>query len=203
MNKVLLSMLLAVGIVGSVNAYAGDAEAGKGKTAVCAGCHGADGNSAVGSFPKLAGQGEGYLIKQMNDVKSGARVIVEMTGLLDNLSEEDFADIAAFYASQKSSIGQAKADLVEEGSKIYRSGIPAKSVAACTSCHGPAGAGMSLAKFPALAGQHAEYTALQLKHFRTGKRANDGDSRIMRSIAARLSDREIEAVSSYISGLYK
>lgn len=203
MNKVLLSMLLAVGIVGSVNAYAGDAEAGKGKTAVCAGCHGADGNSAVGSFPKLAGQGEGYLIKQMNDVKSGARVIVEMTGLLDNLSEEDFADIAAFYASQKSSIGQAKADLVEEGSKIYRSGIPAKSVAACTACHGPAGAGMSLAKFPALAGQHAEYTALQLKHFRTGKRANDGDSRIMRSIAARLSDREIEAVSSYISGLYK
>lgn len=204
MNKVLLSMLLATGLASSFNAVAGgDAAAGKDKTAVCAGCHGADGNSAAANFPKLAGQGEGYLIKQMNDVKSGARPIVEMTGLLDNLSEQDFADIAAFYASQKSSIGQAKPELVEEGSKIYRTGIPAKNVAACTACHGPAGAGMSLAKFPALSGQHADYTALQLKKFRSGERANDGDSRIMRSIAARLSDREIEAVSSYISGLYK
>ena len=204
MNKVLLSMLLAAGLASSFNAVAGgDAAAGKDKTAVCAGCHGADGNSAAANFPKLAGQGEGYLIKQMNDVKSGARPIVEMTGLLDNLSEQDFADIAAFYASQKSSVGQAKAELVEEGGKIYRAGIPAKNVAACTACHGPAGAGMSLAKFPALGGQHADYTALQLKKFRSGERANDGDSRIMRSIAARLSDREIEAVSSYISGLYK
>lgn len=203
MKRVFLSVLMATCMASSFHAFAaGDAAAGQGKTAVCAGCHGTDGNSAAGTFPKLAGQGAPYLVKQLNDIKSGARPIVEMTGLLDALSEQDLEDIAAYYASQKIVIGQAKAELVEEGQKIYRSGIPAKSVAACTACHGPAGAGMSLAKFPALGGQHADYTADQLKQFRSGERANDGDSRIMRSIAARLSDREIEALSSYISGLH-
>lgn len=204
MKKVFMSMLLVTGLGGSLHVAAeGNADAGKDKTAVCAGCHGADGNSTTPSFPKLAGQGSKYLIKQMQDVKEGRRNIVEMTGLLDNLNEQDFADIAAFYESQAVVVGQAKQELVEEGRKIYLAGIPAKNVAACTACHGPSGAGVSLAAFPALSGQHADYTASQLKMFRSGERNNDGDSRIMRSIAARLSDREIEAVSSYISGLYQ
>ncbi|TNC80956.1 MAG: cytochrome c4 [Oleiphilus sp.] len=204
MNKRFLSMLMAAGLTFSFGVAAqGNAEAGKDKVAVCAACHGADGNSAAANFPKLAGQGEKYLLKQLIDIKTGTRPVVEMTGLLDNSSEQDLKDMAAFYASQTISIGQANKELAEEGRTIYQAGIPAKNVAACTACHGPAGKGIALAGFPALGGQHADYTASQLKKFRSGERVNDGESRIMRSIAARLSDREIEAVSSYISGLYQ
>ncbi len=206
MNKFLMSMLVVFGVGSALTASAqtlGDAEAGKEKSAVCAACHGPDGNSAAPNFPKLAGQGAKYLVKQMQDVKSGARPVLEMTGILDGLNEKDFQDIAAYYASQSIVVSQANPELVELGEKIYRAGNPATKVAACMACHGPAGAGMDLAAFPALAGQHADYTAKQLKMFRTGERANDGDARIMRSVAARLSDREIEAVASYISGLYQ
>jgi len=206
MNKFLMGVLAVVGLGTSLIVSAqtmGDAEAGKDKAAACAGCHGADGNSSVPNFPKLAGQGEKYLVKQMNDVQSGARVIVEMTGILDGLTEKDFQDIAAYYSSQSVTIGQAKKELVPEGQTLYRDGNPATKVAACTACHGPTGKGMDLAGFPSLGGQHAEYIAKQLKMFRNGERANDGDTRMMRSVAARLSDREIEAVSSYISGLHQ
>lgn len=204
MNKVLISVLLTAGLAVSLNVSAqGNAEAGKDKVAVCAGCHGADGNSAAATFPKLAGQGAKYLSKQLNDIKSGSRPIVEMTGLLDGLSEQDLQDISAFYASQNIVVGQANKELAAAGEVIYRAGIPEKNVAACMACHGPSGSGIELASFPALGGQHADYTADQLKQFRVGERTNDGDTLIMRSIAARLSDREIEAVSAYISGLYQ
>jgi cytochrome c553 len=202
MKNIFTSMLLVVGLVSSFGASAADIEAGKNASAVCAGCHGANGNSTIGSFPKLAGQGAKYLVKQMNDVKSGARPIVEMTGILDGLSAQDFNNIAAFYQSQTMSGGQAKKDLVEKGESLYRAGNPATNVAACAACHLPTGAGVELAVFPALAGQHADYIAKQLKNFRSGERANDGDSRVMRSVAARLSDKEIEALASYISGLH-
>lgn len=204
MKKILMAILVTAGLVTSAHVTAaGNVDAGKDKSATCAGCHGADGNSAVGNFPKLAGQGNKYLIKQMNDIKSGLRPVVEMTGLLDGLNDQDIADIAAYFSAQTSTIGQANKALAAEGEKLYRAGNPATKVAACTACHGPAGAGMELAGFPALGGQQADYTAKQLKDFRNGQRANDGDSRIMRSIAARLSDREIEALSSYISGLHQ
>lgn len=206
MKKRFKSVLLVAGLAGSLNAAAevmGNADAGKDKAASCAACHGADGNSSAGNFPKLAGQGQKYLIKQIRDIKSDARSVVEMTGLLNNLSEQDIADIAAYYAKQPVSVAQAKADLVNDGKAIYLAGIPAKGVAACTACHGPAGAGVDLAGFPALGGQHADYLAAQLKKFRTGERSNDGETLVMRSIASRLSDREINAVSSYISGLYQ
>jgi len=203
MRNIFTSILLVVGLVSSFSASATDVEAGKSASASCAGCHGADGNSAVGSFPKLAGQGAKYLVKQMNDIKSGARSAVEMTGILDGLSAQDFNNIAAFYQSQTMSGGQAKKDLVEKGEDLYRAGNPATNVAACTACHGPTGAGIELAVFPALAGQHADYVAKQLKNFRSGDRANDGDTRVMRSVVARLSDKEIEALASYISGLHK
>lgn len=196
-------MLLVAGLVGSFGASAADIEAGKAAAAVCAACHGADGNSAVGSFPKLAGQGAKYLAKQMQDIKSGKRAVVEMTGLLDGLSTQDMNNIAAFYQSQTMSGGQAKKELVEKGETLYRAGNPATNVAACTACHGPTGAGIELAVFPALAGQHADYVAKQLKNFRSGERTNDGDTRVMRSVAARLSNKEIEALASYIAGLHK
>lgn len=200
MKRLLSGLVFLFGLVSFAQA-AGDAAAGAEKVAVCAGCHGADGNSAIANFPKLAGQGEKYLIKQLRDIKSGARSVVEMTGLLDNLSDQDFENIAAFFASKTTTGAAADPELVKKGQAIYRSGNMATSVAACTACHAPTGAGIALAGFPKLAGQHAAYIEAQLGKFRSGERTNDGDARIMRDIAAKLTDAEIKAVASYISGL--
>jgi len=200
MNKLLLGLLL-MGFAGIAQA-AGDAAAGQGKVAVCAACHGPDGNSPAPNFPKLAGQGERYLLKQLHDIKSGTRKVLEMTGQLDNLSEQDLADIAAWFASQKMTIGAAEADLVARGESLFRGGKLAEGMPACTGCHSPKGSGNSAAGFPHLGGQHAQYTAKQLTDFREGDRANDGDAMIMRSIAAKLSNKDIAAISSYIQGLH-
>jgi cytochrome c553 len=151
MNRLIRDLALAAGLFGAITVMAqaaGSAEAGQAKTALCAGCHGADGNSAVSSFPKLAGQGEKYLLKQMRDVKSGARVIPEMTGMLDGLTEQDLEDIAAYFSAQKMVVAQARADGIEQGRSLYRAGNPATGVAACFACHGPAGLGIELAVFP-------------------------------------------------------
>lgn len=201
MKKLVISLLVLMGVSGFANAE-GDAEAGKSKAAVCAGCHGADGNSAVASFPKLAGQNVKYLIKQMKDIKAGDRSAPAMTGLLDGSSEQDMEDIAAYFASQFPSVGAANKDLVELGEKIYRAGNKDSGVSACTACHSPTGKGNSMAGFPALSGQHADYIAAQLRAFREGERTNDGDAKMMRSVAFRLTNKEIDAVSSYISGLH-
>lgn len=188
-------------------ALAGDAAAGKAQAAVCAACHGPDGNSAVPSFPKLVGQGEKYLYKQLKDIRDGARPIPTMAGQLDGKSNQDLADIAAYFAGQTMSGGQTDPALLALGESVYRSGIPERKVAACASCHSPTGAGNAPAGFPALAGQQAEYIAAQLIAYRKGYedetgRINDGDTRIMRITAFGLSDREIQAVSSYAAGLH-
>ncbi|MFV9682188.1 c-type cytochrome [Pseudomonas sp. NY15367] len=201
MNKVLVSLLLTLGLTGVAQA-AGDAEAGQGKVAVCGACHGADGNSPAPNFPKLAGQGERYLLKQLHDIKSGARPVVEMTGMLDNLSDQDMADIAAYFASQKMSVGAADPKLVQRGEALFRGGKLEEGMPACTGCHSPDGAGLAAAGFPKLGGQHAQYVAKQLTDFREGNRTNDGDAMIMRAIAAKLSNKDIEAVSSFIQGLH-
>lgn len=201
MNKVLVSLLLTLGLTGVAQA-AGDAEAGQGKVAVCGACHGADGNSPAPNFPKLAGQGERYLLKQLHDIKSGNRQVVEMTGMLDNLSEQDIADIAAYFSSQKMSVGAADPKLVERGEALFRGGKLEEGMPACTGCHSPDGAGLAAAGFPHLGGQHAQYVAKQLTDFREGNRTNDGDAMIMRAIAAKLSNKDIEAVSSFIQGLH-
>ena len=203
MKTLLKSVVIVAGLVIASGASAeGDIEAGKNSSAMCAACHGAEGNSAVPNFPKLAGQGKKYLLKQLNDIKSGKRAVIEMTGILDAFSEQDLENLAAYFSSQTGTSGQAKKELVNAGEVLYRSGNAATQVAACTACHGRSGKGVELAAFPALSGQHADYIASQLKKFRTGERSNDGDTRMMRSVAARLSDKEIEAVASYISGLY-
>ena len=201
MRVFVTGLLLVLGMASLAQA-AGDPKAGQAKTAVCAGCHGADGNSAVPNFPKLAGQGERYLIKQISDIKSGARVVVEMTGLTDGLSEQDIADIAAYFSAQNATVGKADPELVANGEKLFRAGNMAKGIPACTGCHNPAGQGNAPAGFPKLGGQHAQYIETQLQKFRSGDRMNDGESRMMRDIAANMSDAEIKALASYISGLY-
>ena len=185
----------------------GNAAAGKNQAVVCGACHGADGNSAVPTFPKLAGQGDKYLVKQLMDIRDGKRSIPTMAGQLDGKSDQDLADIAAYFASQTRSGGQTNPELLALGETVYRSGIPERKVAACSACHSPTGVGNAPAGFPALAGQHADYIAAQLTAYRKGYedetgRTNDGDSRIMRTNAFGLSDLEILAVSSYASGLY-
>ena len=187
----------------------GDAAAGQGKTAMCAGCHGADGNSAAPNFPKLAGQGEKYLTKQLHDIKSGERVVPEMTGMLNAFSDQDLADIAAYYASKTIQMAGAKEENLDLGERIYRGGNLETGVPACTGCHSPAGNGNAPAGYPALGGQFAQYTAKQLRAFRTGAhdpentaaRNNDGDAKTMRGVAAHMSDIEIEAVANFIAGL--
>jgi len=208
MNKTVLVMFASLMFAGAAMAVEGNPAAGKAKAAACAACHGADGNSAAPTFPKLAGQGERYLVKQISDIKSGARSVPMMAGQLNNLSEQDIANIAAFYASKTASTGQADPALAEKGAAIYRGGIADRNIPACSACHSPTGSGMAAAGFPALSGQHADYTATQLKAFRAAAdgregRSNDGDAMVMRTIAFKLSDSEIEAVASFIQGLHK
>ncbi|MCH1491822.1 MAG: cytochrome c4 [Luminiphilus sp.] len=184
----------------------GDAAAGEGKAVTCGACHGADGNSVVPNFPKLAGLGEKYLLKQMQDIRDGRRMVAAMAGQVDNMSDQDLADIAAFYDGKARTPELADADLLELGRKVYMSGIMDRKVAACSGCHSPTGKGNGPGGFPGLAGQHADYIAAQLKMFRKGYedpagRTNDGGSKIMRTTAFELSDLEIEAVSSYAAGL--
>ncbi len=200
-----LAMLLTAGISG---AQAADAAAKRGDPAkaqsiasqMCAACHGADGNSAIPANPILAGQIPEYTTKQLANFKSGARKNAVMLGMSSGLSPEDMQNLGAYYAQQKPKARAAKdAELAKLGQAIFRGGIAAKGVAACSSCHSPNGAGIP-AQFPRLAGQHAEYTVAQLQTFRSGERAND-PNQMMRSVAARLSDQEIKAVAEYIAGL--
>ena len=179
----------------------GDAERGSTLTATCVACHGNDGNSLAGSFPNIAGQNEKYILKQLRDMKSGARAQNLMVGIVDTLSDQDMQDLAAFYAGETAAASAADPELALQGEHIYRSGIARKGVAACSACHSPTGQGNDLASFPKLAGQWAEYTEAQLKAFRVGERHNDGESKMMRLSAMDLSDAEIAAVASYIAGL--
>jgi cytochrome c553 len=206
MVKTTLALLLT-GLLcaGHVHA-AGNPDAGKTKAAACGACHGADGNSPAPAFPKLAGQHEAYLFKQMRDIRNGdpakgGRSVPTMAGQLDPLSDQDLQDIAAYFASQPRSPGAAKKELVELGESVYRAGVRDRGIAACTACHSPTGHGNAPARFPSLSGQHAEYIATALRQFRNEERANDGDTRMMRDVAAHLTDKELEAVSSYAAGL--
>ncbi|MCK4952076.1 MAG: cytochrome c4 [Gammaproteobacteria bacterium] len=197
----IFSGLLAVGLTGSVYA-GGDAMAGKDKSLVCAGCHGADGNSFAPNFPKLAGQHENYLIKQLKEFKSGVRKDSTgmMLGMVAGLGEQDMADISAYFASQKIKAGTTDSKYILAGTQLYKAGNTATDISGCMGCHGPNGAGNPDANFPAIGGQHADYVAKQLKEFRNGSRVND-TAKMMQNITARMTDADIEALSSYITGL--
>lgn len=205
MNKLVVSLLLTLGVAGAATAaqtVKGDAAAGQAKTAVCGACHNPDGNSLAPNFPKLAGQGQRYLEKQLHDIKSGKRTVLEMTGMLAPFSDQDLADIAAYFSSQKGSVGAADPKLVERGRALFNGGDLEKGMPACTGCHSPNGAGIALAGFPHLSGQHSQYVTKQLTDFREGNRTNDGDAMTMRTIAGKLSNHDIEALASYIQGLH-
>ncbi len=199
MKKLAISLMLSLGLV--VTAQAGDAASGKQLSAACGACHGSDGNSPAASFPKIAGLGEKYLLKQLKDFKSGARANPIMAGQVAALNETQMGDVAAYYASQTRSVGYAAKDKVAVGEKIYRAGNKATGVPACLACHAANGNGMSAAGFPALGGQHSDYIKAQLVAFQEDKRENDAN-KVMRDIAGRMSNKEISAVSAYIQGLH-
>jgi cytochrome c553 len=188
-------------VCGTVQA-AGDPEAGKTKSATCAACHGADGNSVNPEWPKLAGQHETYIVKQLTYFSDGERDNATMKPMAGGLTEQDREDLGAYYASQKVSPGTADPSLVELGKKIYRSGNPESGIAPCMGCHGPNGAGNPAARYPALRGQHAKYIENQLHGFAEGKRVNENAVKMMQILAARMTNREIRAVASYIQGLH-
>lgn len=174
-------------------------------TRACAACHGADGNSTLAANPVLAGQHADYTLKQLTnfrprDGKPAERPNAVMAGMVATLSVDELRELASYFETQRPAPRMARdADLVKLGQAIYRGGILSKNVAACSACHGPNGSGMP-SQFPRLAGQFADYTAAQLRAFRSGERAND-PNRMMRAVADKLSDREIAAVAEYISGL--
>lgn len=202
MNKWLVSVPLVLALTAGTAHAAGNVEAGKTKAAPCAACHGVDGNSPANPlWPKLAGQSPEYIQKQIADFKGGVRqdpLMAPQAALL--ATDQDVADVAAFFSSQTQTAGQAQVDKVELGGQIYRGGNMASGLAACSGCHGPAGMGNPLAKFPRISGQHADYVAKALKDFRAENRANDPNG-MMRGVAKHMTDDEIAAVAQYIQGL--
>ena len=201
MKKWLLMIVMSFAVVTLPSLAAGDIAAGKIISAQCAACHGVDGNSSEPSFPKLAGQGEGYLYKQLLNFASGTRESLIMGPMIADISAQGLADLSAYYASQKVTAGLVSESLIEQGQKLYRAGNKKTGVPACMSCHGPRGAGIPAAKWPALSGQHARYVEMQLDAFSQGDRNNDPKD-MMRDISSRLSADEKKAVSAYISALY-
>ena len=189
--------LFAWAFLGAVPAYAAS-DAAKLATQTCAACHGADGNSVITLNPKLAGQQPEYITKQLKNFKSGERKNAVMAGVVATLSAEDMVNLGTYFGSQTVKNGKARSNGAGSvGEKIYRGGITDSGVPACAACHGPAGAGVPI-RFPHLAGQHADYTLAQMKAFRTGERAN---APMMRTIAAKMTDEDMAAVSDYIQGL--
>lgn len=185
-----------------VSAAAGNAKAGKAKAANCVGCHGVKGNSTNPAWPKLAGQSAAYTSKQLADFKSGKkRMEPLMVAQVSNLSQQDMDDLGAYFAKQTGTQGGTSEKLAAAGAKLYRGGNKKKGISACIACHGPTGAGNPAAKFPKLSGQHAAYVEKAMKDFRSGARKNDMN-KMMQNIAEKMSDKEIKAVASYISGLH-
>lgn len=203
----LLAAALASGVALGAEpvTQADPAKAQQTATQVCAACHGPDGKSEQPVNPHLAGQVAEYTTKQLMNFKAAGgkqaeRVNPIMAGMVANLTPEDMRNLGAYYAAQAPTTGFARnTDTVELGQRIYRGGIVAAGIPACGGCHGPTGAGLP-AQYPRLAGQHAEYIEAQMKAWRSGERANDA-GRMMRTIAAKMSDAQIKAVADYIAGL--
>lgn len=227
--KNIITLSLVLGTVSLFSAQAkeplkGDIETGKTKSAVCAACHGADGSGINPDWPRLAGQGQAYLLKQLQQFKSGERKDMVMAPQAAILSEQDMADLAAYFASQKPKydiVGTAATEamteeLLDKGQALYRGGDIKRGITACSACHGPAGRGVEPSLYPAISGQYAKYVAKQLRDFRLGAniheqasttkpetlvyREND-NSRMMRDNAVKLTDKDIEALANYVQGL--
>ncbi len=227
MKNLVKNVLFTFGIIAATQTAfaAGDAKAGAEKVAVCAACHSTDGNSPAPAFPKIAGLGDKYLLKQLRDIQAWdletdpaqkpetGRPVLEMTGMLAGMSDQDLQDIAAYYASQAIQLSGAQdlnvrtnagidVDALALGERVYRSGNLANGVPACTGCHAPDALGNEPAGYPRLSGQYADYIEKQLLAFRNGNRINDGEQMVMRLVAEKMSDAEIKAVANFVAGLH-
>ena len=207
MKKLVMFALVAtIGITSFANASetkkVGNADKGKALSASCAACHGADGNSTNPEWPKLAGQGESYLVKQLMEYRNDKRTNPVMGAMAKAIkSDEDVLHLAAYFSSKEQTPGTAKDQtLVTEGEAIYRGGIVDAGVAACSACHGPTGAGNPMAKIPKISGQHAKYTTTQLQAFQSGERDND-TGKMMRNMVKKMTVAQMEAVAEYMAGL--
>ncbi len=196
---------LSCGMAGAALA-AGNADAGKNQAVTCAACHGQDGATGLdGTYPNLAGQNEKYLLHQLKAIQADTRAIPLMAGQLAGKSEQDLADLAAYYASLPIKVGQASGndEQLSKAAQIYRGGIARKGVAACTACHSPSGLGNTDAGFPVLSGQPKAYVVAQLKAYREAQRSTDANfGGMMRGVAEGLTDTEIDLLADYIRGLY-
>lgn len=201
MSAKLVAALSLVALFSSAPALAaGSVEAGQLKSATCGACHGMDGNSPSPEWPNLAGQHAGYIERQLKAFKAGERANDLMSPMAMILSEEDMADLAAYFSSQKARGGETEPSKLALGQRLYRAGNVEKGLIACAGCHGPNGRGNPLAGYAAIQGQHAVYVANQLRAYKSATRATD-PNQMMRNVAAMLSDEEIDAVASYVQGL--
>jgi cytochrome c553 len=199
--KLVAALSLAAAFGCSLPAFAaGSVEAGQAKSATCMACHGMDGNSPSPEWPNLAGQHAPYLLSQLKAFKAGERQNDLMSPMAMILSDEDMADLAAYFSAQKARGGETEPSKLSLGQRVYRSGNVNAGVMACAGCHGPAGRGNPLAGYASIQGQHATYVAAQLRAYKGGRRQTD-PNQMMRNVAAQLSDEEIDAVASYVQGL--
>lgn len=194
------AMILALSGLVPLTTNAGDVAAGESKSAVCAACHGLNGNSTNSAWPSLAGQHAGYTYKQLKDFKEGRRNNASMTGMVAPLTDADMKNLAAYYESQQPKSVSFDTDMIATGESIYRGGITETNVAACMGCHAPSGKGNGPAGWPSLKGQHPEYLVAQLQNFKQGSRDND-TGKMMRNVVVRMSDMEMKAVAAYIAGI--
>lgn len=202
-------LALILSLLASCSVWAqGSIEAGKAKSQTCVACHGADGNSQLAMYPTLAGQHAKYLEKQLKDLKLGmtsngkqGRYDPVMSGMAMPLSEQDMQDLAAYYASLPISSNSTPENVVKKGKALYTAGDAERGLAACIACHGPRGNGTELSGFPKISGQHADYIKAQLEKFRDGNRGNDMNE-MMRDIAKKLTDEDIDTLSKYVGGLH-
>lgn len=202
MSKLLATTCALLGLAISASAFAtGNVEAGQAKASmVCLACHSLDGNSVNPEWPSIAGQHEQYIVKQVKAFRAGERTNVLMSPIALTLTDQEIEDVAAYYATQKIKGQEAAKSKVELGQKIYRGGVADNKIPACMACHGPNGRGNPPANFPSIRSQYATQIALQLQAYKKGERKTD-QNEMMRTIAAKLSDAQIEAVAQYVQGL--
>ena len=202
---VILAACLTVQGASAADSMAGDAQAGAKLVTACQACHGSDGRGLAPNYPNIGGQNEKYLFRQLQMIQDGSREAVLMAGQLNGKTETDLRNMAAFYASQTATFGQAEGDdaQIAVAEQLYRGGSLEKGVAACTACHSPTGRGNAPAGFPSISGQQAVYTIEQLTKYREGTRATDEEyGGMMREVVANLNDTEIAALADYLQGLH-
>ncbi len=208
MKKIAIAFAAMIGLANTAQAAQGDVKAGEAKAATCAACHGPDGNAPTDMYPKIAGQHAKYLEKQLKDFKlamstggASGRNDPIMGGMVMALSDQDIADLSAYYAAQSISPATTPEDVVDAGQKLYMGGDLERGIPGCTACHGPRGHGTELSGFPQISGQYPKYIQAQLEKFRSGERANDMNE-MMQDIAKKLTDEDIKLLSKYVGGLH-